>query len=279
MTKADLATADELRRLAGWNQKPRDWERLLNLEPRGCFVALRNGNVVGTVTTTVYATALAWIGMMLVHPDHRRMGVATQLMHCALEYLKQRQVQCVKLDATPAGQPVYEKLGFVSESRLQRWQRAKQCAAVTADHNPMRTRELQERDWAVVEDIDAAAIGARRSELLRRLALESRRVLIWPATGEVCGFGFMRSGADSDYLGPLVCLTVDAFASLLPDLLSAAICSSVTWDIPHLNEAAKAAAQAFAFKPVRALTRMRLGTPAHPLQHDSLFGIADPAVG
>src|SRR5690242_11849446 len=131
MTQADVAAADELRRLAGWNQKPRDWQRLLKLEPQGCFAALRNGAVVGTVTTTVYGTALAWIGMMLVHPEHRRIGIATRLMNRALEHLKQRRVSCVKLDATPAGQPVYEKLGFVSERRLQRWQRTGNCAEST----------------------------------------------------------------------------------------------------------------------------------------------------
>src|SRR5262249_44841777 len=143
MTQADLAAADELRRLAGWNQKPRDWQRLLTLEPRGCFVALRNGAVVGTVTTTVYGTELAWIGMMLVHPEHRRIGIATQLMNRALEYLKERQMRCVKLDATPAGQPVYEKLGFVSEWRLQRWQRVGDCVSSATEIKRKQTRELE----------------------------------------------------------------------------------------------------------------------------------------
>jgi hypothetical protein len=95
----------------------------------------------------------------------------------------------------------------------------------------------------------------------------------------VLGFGFLRPGADSDYLGPLVCMTAEASARLLTDLLSAATCSSLTWDIPDHNEAAKAAAQRFGFKPVRPLTRMRLGTSADPLQPNALFGIADPAVG
>jgi len=279
MTEADLAAADELRRLAGWNQKPREWQRLLTLEPYGCFVALRNGAVVGTVTTTVYGTALAWIGMMLVHPEHRRTGIATQLMNRALEYLKQRHVSCVKLDATPVGQPVYEKLGFVSEWRLQRWQRIGGSVESSTERIRTQTRDLEERDWPFAEEIDAAAIGAPRPELLRRLAQESRRALVWPATGHAQGFGFLRPGADSDYLGPLVCVAVDAFERLLPDLLSTAICPSLTWDIPDHNEAAKAAANKHGFKPVRPLTRMRFGPPAATLQPSALFGIADPAVG
>jgi GNAT superfamily N-acetyltransferase len=279
MTEADLAAADELRRLAGWNQKPRDWQRLLTLEPYGCFVALRNGAVVGTVTTTVYGTALAWIGMMLVHPEHRRTGIATRLMNRALEFLKQRHVSCVKLDATPVGQPVYEKLRFVSEWRLQRWQRIGDSAESSTERLRTQTRDLEERDWPLVEEIDAAAIGAHRPELLLRLRQECRRALVWPAIGEVLGFGFLRPGADSDYLGPLVCSVVEAFDRLLPDLLNAAVHSSLTWDIPDRNEAATAAAQRVGFKPVRPLMRMRLGSPAKSLQPNTLFGIADPAVG
>ena len=42
MTEADLAAADQLRQLAGWNQAPEDWRRLLTLEPEGCFVAVED---------------------------------------------------------------------------------------------------------------------------------------------------------------------------------------------------------------------------------------------
>ena len=37
--------------------------------------------------------------MVLVDPQHRRQGIATQLMNVALDYLKTR-VATVKLDAT-----------------------------------------------------------------------------------------------------------------------------------------------------------------------------------
>src|SRR6266496_3261092 len=93
MTGDDLPAADELRRLAGWNQTLEDWRRLLGLEPRGCFVAVQEGRVVGTVTTTTYGRALAWIGMMLVHPEHQRRGIGTGLMRRALDYLQSQGVK------------------------------------------------------------------------------------------------------------------------------------------------------------------------------------------
>src|SRR6266508_4054897 len=105
MTESDLPAADRLRAFAGWNQTPADWRLLLALEPGGCFVALRAGEMIGTVTTMTYGRALAWIGMMLVHPDHRRRGIGSSLMRQALEYLYALGVPCVRLDATPAGRP------------------------------------------------------------------------------------------------------------------------------------------------------------------------------
>src|SRR5262245_49410777 len=107
LTEADLVAVDELRRFAGWNQTIADWSRFLRLEPDGCFLAAAGDQVVGTVTTTAYGRRVAWIGMMLVHPDYRRQGIGTTLMKHALAYLNGLRVATVRLDATPAGLPIY----------------------------------------------------------------------------------------------------------------------------------------------------------------------------
>jgi len=99
----DLAFADSLRALVGWNQTFDDWERFLALEPDGCFLAECNGAPAGTATTLVYGPDLAWIGMALVHPDYRRRGIGRALLERCLEHLRVREVRCVKLDATPLG--------------------------------------------------------------------------------------------------------------------------------------------------------------------------------
>lgn len=278
MTKTDLAQVDELRQLAGWNQTPKDWLRLLALQPTGCFVACREGRLVGTVTTTLYGRSLAWIGMMLVHPDHRRKGIARRLMQQALEYLRSRNIQCMKLDATPAGQPLYEQLGFVPEWPLHRWERSPSpenlAPAAAGD-----TRSFKEKDWPLVLKLDEAAFGAPRLRLLDRLVQESRHALVWPAAGPARGWGLLRSGTNSDYLGPLVCASPDGAKALIPGLLADSKHRNLTWDIPDHNEVGKAIAEALGFAPVRILTRMRLGPRTEATQPQTLFGIADPAVG
>src|SRR6185436_6961512 len=114
--ESDIPAALRLKELAHWNQTENDWLRLLRLEPSGCFCATIDGEVVATTTTTTYGHELAWIGMVLVDPTCRQMGIATRLMQVAMEYLSKAGIMTIKLDATPAGRGVYEKLGFKEES-------------------------------------------------------------------------------------------------------------------------------------------------------------------
>ena len=122
MQESDLPFADSLRALAGWNQTLEDWRRFLVTQPKGCFVAEWEGTRAGTATTVVYGSALAWIGMVLVHPEYRRRGVGRALLLRCIDYLQGLKVKCVKLDATPEGRLVYENLGFKEEWPLRRWE-------------------------------------------------------------------------------------------------------------------------------------------------------------
>ena len=115
MTKGDVPSGMRLKELAGWNQTANDWDRFLEASPEGCFVAESHGEVRGTVTTIVYESRFAWVGMVLVDPDHRGQGIGTQLLLRAIEYLDGLGITTVKLDATPKGKPIYERLGFVTE--------------------------------------------------------------------------------------------------------------------------------------------------------------------
>jgi GNAT superfamily N-acetyltransferase len=274
----DLAEADGLRRLAGWNQTLEDWRRLLSLEPKGCFCAVLGGKIVGTVTTTTYGNALAWIGMMLVHPHQRGRGIGTRLMHQAVEYLSERGVRCIKLDATPAGRPLYEKLGFVPECTLTRCQRETNSPAIM-ENELHATRDLRRADWQAIEPLDTAVIGAPRAHALREISADSLAALVWPAQDEVLGWGLLRAGTNADYLGPLACFTIEGSVALAAALLCAAGSRAVLWDVPDENEHAREAARRWGFMPLRPLTRMRLGPALTACDMRACFAIADPSLG
>jgi GNAT superfamily N-acetyltransferase len=284
LTETDLPGADELRRLSGWNQTLKDWRRMLSLEPDGCFVAVEDARVVGTVTAITYGDALAWIGMMLVHPERQKRGIGSALMRHAIRYLESRSVRCIKLDATPAGKPVYEKLGFDVEVTLTRCQRpvpleSPGSAAAKVEHASSQTRELNESDWPAIKFLDADAFGAPRLRLLRQLAKESVAARVCPSDGPIQGYGMIRGGATSDYLGPIVVADTAGANALLQDLLTYSGKRPVTWDVSDANVIATAAANDLGFVSLRPLTRMRLGpSPARGSLAKQL-AIADPALG
>src|SRR5689334_11384886 len=93
LSESDIPAAMYLKELAGWNQSDRDWRRLLEAEPRGCFAACVGDRVVATTTAITYGRALAWVGMVLVDSEYRRLGIATALMRRVLAYLRARDVR------------------------------------------------------------------------------------------------------------------------------------------------------------------------------------------
>ncbi len=263
LTPEDLPYAQSLREIVGWNQTDRDWLRLISFNPQGCFLIECDGEPAGTVTTTVYGEELAWIGMMLVHPDHRRKGLATALMEHSLQYLlEERRIPCVKLDATPAGMAVYEKLGFQVESELARWE-----GQTIRGHVP-------ESDGFSGSLLDQQAFGADRQDYLRVLSEQSAVTLV---RGEC--FGMMRNGARAHYLGPLITDSAEVGSDLARELLESPEDRLVYWDIFSTNDAARTVAKRLGFQEQRALIRMWVGS-TQTVENASLqWGISGPATG
>lgn len=112
-----------LKEEAGWNQTQRDWLKLLELAPDGCFGIDIGGELAATTTAVRYGSELAWVGMVLTARRFRRQGLANALMRHTLDYLARNPVDWIKLDATEMGRPVYHSFGFEDECAIERWLR------------------------------------------------------------------------------------------------------------------------------------------------------------
>lgn len=265
----DIPSALELCRAAGWNQLHQDWERLITCEPDGCLVAEIDDQVVGTITTTRYGTGLAWIGMMLVHERYRRRGVATALMHAGLDYLREQTTACIKLDATPAGRPVYERLGFVPEWSYRRW---------------VREQDQIRNQSSPAIDASVAVLSAAHIELdrLAFTADRSRWLQLLNAGSVLCqrprGFGMLRAGYLARYLGPVVAESHNVARDIILELLAQSP-DKTFWDVPETNSNAVALAESLGFRPVRDLTRMWIGSSCLTGRMDLQYAFSDPGTG
>jgi GNAT superfamily N-acetyltransferase len=255
MTEADLPVGLGLSRQAGWNQIPADWRRFLELQPDGCFVAEWNGTVAGTTTTCIFGP-VAWIAMVLVAEPLRGQGIGRALLNHALEFLDRRQVPTVRLDATPLGQPLYERLGFVEQYRLARYggtpalgPEGAGCKAASAD------------DWEALAALDQEVTGIDRRRLLFRLFAEQpESVRLAPPRAHPAGFLAARLGSLAVQVGPCIG-SPEVGPVLLADACHRLSCTQVFLDIPVANVEATRLAESGGLAVQRHLTRMCRGVP------------------
>ena len=269
-----LLFAQEVRALSGWNQTQKDWIRTLSYGPDGCFVAEWKGKPAGTAATVNYRDTTAWIGMVLVHPNFRRRGIATALLNLCIAHLRST-VRCIKLDATPEGKMVYNRLGFVAEYNLARWERTK-----LATETPGPSQTIEENDWPSLVKLDTPVFGTDRELWLRLLTRDSSRALLnRKEDGGVNAYGLARGGERAEYLGPVVADRRKDGEKLIRKLLDGAQQDTIYWDIPDDNKEAVALAEEMGFVRQRPFIRMWLGEANMKSEPGKQWAIGDPSTG
>ena len=272
MTRRDIPAGMQLKESANWNQTEADWELFLSANSEGCFVSEVDSRVVGTVATIIYEDRFAWIGMVLVDREFRNCGIGRALLQQAIEHLDSRGIPCMRLDATPQGRPVYEKLGFVDEYEIERWRLKRQAAqtksGATAPH------------LGDVLQLDREVFGADRSALLRALS-ESAPEFVQVLVGQtgVTGYSFGRHGSHSDHLGPWVANDKSGAEQMLDTFLARSARESIVVDCLKSNPWTRGALEARGFELARPLTRMRRGGNIYPGRPEVVCGILGPEFG
>lgn len=279
LREADIPFAMEVKNSAGWNQTDADWRGYIEYEPEGCFLAEVDGRPAGTATTIRYADRFGWIGMVLVHPEARRLGIGTRLLRQAIEYLQRRGVKCVKLDATPMGRQVYVPLGFKDEYELSRYEgMAPDDVAPTS----ALVQFMTERDLPELVALDAAAFGAERRAVLRSMAARNPEFCFVRRGADrfdVSGYLIARQGQNAVQIGPWLAHDAAGADELFRAFLRRVPGRRVFVDVPHPNPAALALVKRHGFTVQRGFTRMFLGENAHPGRPEHVFGTSSAEKG
>ena len=204
---------------AGWNQVERDLERIVELDPRGNFVAhfVTPDYDIPAATASVAPLGArhTWIGMILVHPELRRQGVANAMMqHCARYALEQGKI-INGLDATPMGNTVYGAVGYVDSYRIWR------CSFATAQFRAVKydgrhISRVEESDLEELVRYDAAR-WLERGNVLRALYRDSREeaYLSRNDNGDIEGYLLARPGRLRYFIGPFTADSREVAAGLL----------------------------------------------------------------
>ena len=158
MTPHDAERFSELSALVGWNQTLDDCRFFINTPWCKMICVEEKGEIIATAGAPVY-DEMAFINMVIVHPDYRKRGIATAMIRHLLENLK---VKTFRLHATPAGSFVYSKIGFQT-TRTMSYFMAGEAKVPAADS---RIIPATMADLDAIAELDRKNSGMNRKKLL-----------------------------------------------------------------------------------------------------------------
>ncbi len=196
--------------------------------------------------------------MVIVHGPYRRRGLATRLMERSLAELRDRGLVPF-LDATPAGRPVYERMGF----------RAVEAPDALAWAG-RRSRGSTIRRRSATSPRSPSSTAPRSAPTGRPSSptCSPGRARCPGAIPADDGFLLARTGRTATYVGPVVARETGTALRLLESAL-AEISGPVLIDVPDRQAEVTGLLAGRGFEPERPFTRMAL---------DRDTGFGDPAL-
>ncbi len=277
MQPEDIPAAMQLKEAEGWNQTEADWTLLLSHNPELCLVVEIESNMAGTVTAISYDNKVAWIGMMLVNRNHRGKGISKLLLNTIIQKLN--SCKSIKLDATPLGKKVYDKLGFVDEYGIARITN-QSLAPLPILNLALNPKELTPNKLKEIVLYDKKAFGINREKVLNFL-LENQTEKAWylEDNGEIAGYILSRPGCNFTQIGPVVANTQNKAKVLLSSVLNKMEGRAVVVDVMEEHKELIAWLEGLNFTVQRSFTRMYLKSNPYAGNPQQQFLIGGPELG
>ncbi|EPC03422.1 hypothetical protein L861_17950 [Litchfieldella anticariensis FP35 = DSM 16096] len=230
MLESDYPAAYQLSQAVRWPHRLEDWQFLHRVGSG--FVAERNGQPIGTALCWCHGDDYGSLGMVIVSPEAQGNGIGGELMNRLLEELGERNIL---LCATPAGQPLYERLGFKAIGRIHQHQGTIAPPEVIAPPEGEDIRPIENNDGPRLAELAAHACGMPRAALLDSLLNVSEGIVL-DNDGELTGFALMRRFGRGYVIGPVVALDVDRAKAMTSYLIGLCVDSFVRIDVPDSSE-------------------------------------------
>ncbi|MBN2471320.1 MAG: hypothetical protein JXN59_11390, partial [Anaerolineae bacterium] len=184
------------------------------------------------------------------------------------DHLIARDTQRIMLDATGAGRPLYENMGFRSLVRIERWE------GRGSTYLGPRARPLREDDRSAVFELDTVLFGLKRTHILARL-MEEFPDLGWVdyEQGRLEGYLLGRRTQAGITLGPWMCWSAASAERLLLIALEQLQGQHISLNIPDSSGRGLVLVSDHNFRRTRHSTRMIYGS-ASPIPSDPLAQLA-----
>ncbi|KRE22236.1 hypothetical protein ASE66_27745 [Bosea sp. Root483D1] len=226
---ASLSDADACQKLSaavGWPHRREDWEFALSLGQG--FVLSRESDVVGVGLSWGFGATHATLGTIIVAPDRQGQGIGKLLTERLIAVTEGRTLGLV---ATPQGEPLYARYGFIAIDEVRQHQGGwpELAVPVLAANEVMRPAAMA--DLPLLAQLDGEATGLPRAPVLEALLARGHAILIERASAPA-GFGFLRRHGHGWLIGPVAAVDDAAACNLIAALLAARRGDFVRIDVP-----------------------------------------------
>jgi len=278
MQSVEIGDGLKLSSAENWNQTEEDWKFLVDGGENICLAAEYKGEIVATTAAVNYSGRVAWIAMVLVNKRFRGLGISAKLLREAISRLQ--GVPSIKLDATPAGKPVYEKFGFNEEYTIYRMAllpaKSRRIEPVAAD----KTVRLSSDTIEEAVRLDHVAFGANRGSLIRALAKRNPG-LCWVIRDKcaISGFVLGRAGRRYIHIGPVCARAEEDAKALIAQAIHCQRGRPFIVDVPESKKTLVQWLKDHGFSIQRPFTRMYMGENPLPGDADKRYLICGPEFG
>ncbi len=278
--QADLAYVAESIQREGWGHTPLDVERCWNLEPNGCFIAESDGKRVGHVFS-VFFGEIGWIGLLIVNPEERGVGVGKALMEAAIIYLEDNGAKTIKLEAVERAVPLYRRLGFVDAFDSFRFRGTPQRNG----KEPRRNETVSVMNEGNIDEIaqfDAQYFGSNRLSILKSLHSDFPQYCFYAKENQLIkGYIMARKTLNGLWLGPWVSTDSQVAELLFSKLLEATKkeAKDLALGFPAANTTATKLVEKYGLHLVGKSIHMIRGDTTNQGNVACIYGIGGPEKG
>jgi ribosomal protein S18 acetylase RimI-like enzyme len=200
MAVGDFSFAVQLANTMNWNMATEDFEFMVKLEPRGCFILFHDYERFG-IATSVSFGKVGWFGTLIVKEDVRREGAGRLLTRHAIDHLRNMGVETIGLYAYPHLVKFYESLGFEPDIDF-----SVLIGKAVFPASQRMLREAEKQDIPEITDFDRQCFGANRKKLLEPILLNNGNLCyISTENNEINGYVAAKVSAKMAEVGPLIC--------------------------------------------------------------------------
>lgn len=275
LSNTDFETADSL--LQSAFQRSESWRSDLHLfcelQPEGTFLAFQHNMPAGMLAAIIYSN-FAYAGLMGVRREFQNQGIGSSLMRHLLAWLDQQGVRQILLDASPMGQPLYEKLDFMACDVVYVMQRH---TSQPTFQPPSEVQLISPLNLDLITATDIQVFGADRRRLLSALLTiyPERAFLLLDEHGRLSGYLFCQEKR----IGPWVMEDPAKTELLLKVALSLPFRVSVSVVVPGENTDAIALLLHHGFEIVRVNRHMMRGLAESPGERKKIYAQASLSLG